>query len=48
MMDLDELRAELDEFASPEKKGGRSPREERIIAGIEEIQRFGEEDGNAP
>ena len=39
-LDLDELRAELAEFAQPEKKGGRSPREERIIAGFEEIQRF--------
>jgi len=46
--DLDELRAELDEFAQPEKKGGRSPREERIIAGFEEIQRFVEEHGRAP
>lgn len=46
--DLDELRAELDEFAQPEKKGGRSPREERIIAGFEEIQRFVEKHGHAP
>jgi hypothetical protein len=48
MLDLDELRAELDEFAQPEKKGGRSPREERIIAGFEEIQRFVEQYGRAP
>ncbi|MDF1581063.1 MAG: GIY-YIG nuclease family protein [Desulfuromonadales bacterium] len=48
MIDLDELRAELDEFAQPEKKGGRSPREERIIAGFEEIQRFVEQHGRAP
>jgi hypothetical protein len=48
MIDLDELRAELDEFAQPEKKGGRSPREERIIAGFEEIQRFVERYGCAP
>ena len=48
MLDLDELRAELDEFAQPEKKGGRSPREERIIAGFEEIQRFVERHGRAP
>lgn len=48
MNDLDELRAELDEFAQPEKKGGRSPREERIIAGFEEIQRFVEQHGRAP
>ena len=46
--DLDELRAELDEFAQPEKRGGRSPREERIIAGFEEIQRFVEKNGHAP
>ena len=48
MLDLDELRVELDEFAQPEKKGGRSPREERIIAGFEEIQRFVEQHGRAP
>ena len=36
-IDLDELRSELSDFAEPEKKGGRSPREERIIAGFEEI-----------
>ncbi|WP_114910846.1 GIY-YIG nuclease family protein [Acidibrevibacterium fodinaquatile] len=47
-LDLDELRAELDDFAQPEKKGGRSPREERIIAGFEEIQRFVEKNGHAP
>lgn len=46
--DLDELRSELDDFAQPEKKGGRSPREERIIAGFEEIQRFVEKNGHAP
>lgn len=46
--DLDELRAELDEFAQPEKKGGRSPREERIVAGFEEIQLFVEKNGRAP
>ncbi len=40
MSDLDDLRDELDEFAQPEKKGGRSHREERIIAGFEEIQNF--------
>lgn len=47
-LDLDELREELDEFAQPEKKGGRSAREERIIAGFEEIQRFFEQNGRAP
>lgn len=48
MTDLDELRAELDEFTQPEKRGGRSPREERIIAGFEEIQRFVDQHGRAP
>lgn len=48
MTDLDELRAELDEFAQPEKKKGLSAKEERIIAGFEEIQRFVEEHGRAP
>ena len=47
-LDLDELRSELDDFAEPEKKGGRSPRDERIIAGFEEIQRFVEQHGRAP
>ncbi|MEO6922902.1 MAG: GIY-YIG nuclease family protein [Bryocella sp.] len=47
-IDLDELRAELDDFAQPEKKGGRSAREERIIAGFEDIQRFLEQHGHAP
>lgn len=45
---LDELAAELAEFAEPEKKGVRPPREERIIAGFEEIQRFVEQHGRAP
>lgn len=46
--DLDELAAELAEFAAPEAKGGRSSREERVIAGFEEIQRFYEKNGRAP
>jgi hypothetical protein len=46
--DLEELRDELAEFAQPEKKGGRSAREERIIAGFEEIQRFVEKNGHPP
>ncbi|MEJ0003788.1 MAG: GIY-YIG nuclease family protein [Pararobbsia sp.] len=46
--DLDELAAELSDFAVPEKKGGRPPREERIIAGFEEIQRFFERHNRAP
>ena len=47
-LDLDDLRAELDDFAQPEKKGGRSAREERIVAGFEEIQRFVETHGRNP
>src|SRR3954453_20989249 len=47
-LDLDELRSELDEFAQPQKKGGRSSREERIIAGFEDIQRFVEKEGRPP
>jgi len=47
-LDLDDLRSELAEFAQPEKKVGRSPREQRIIAGFEEIQRFVEQKGRAP
>jgi hypothetical protein len=47
-LDLDELRSELDDFAQPEKNGGRSAREERIIAGFEEIQRFVEKSGHVP
>jgi len=46
--DLDELAADLADFAPQDKKGGRSPREERIIAGFEEIQRFVETHGRAP
>jgi hypothetical protein len=46
--DLDVLREELDGFAQPEKKGGRSARDERIIAGFEEIQRFYDQHGRAP
>jgi hypothetical protein len=47
-IDFDDLRDQLADFAPPEKKGGRSPREERIIAGFEEIQRFVEKHGRAP
>jgi hypothetical protein len=45
---LNELAEELAEFGEPEKKGGRPPREERILAGFEEIQRFVEKEGHAP
>lgn len=47
-VDLDELRAELDAYAQPERQGGRTAREERIIAGFEEIQRFVEKHRRAP
>jgi hypothetical protein len=47
-IDLDDLRADLDEFTQSEKPAGRSHRDERIIAGFEEIQRFVEENGRAP
>jgi len=46
--DLDELAAELAEFAPPEKKGGRPASEERVIACFEEIQRFTAQHGRAP
>jgi hypothetical protein len=47
-LDLDELAEELADFAQPDKKAGRSPREERIIAGFEEIQRFVYEQDHVP
>jgi hypothetical protein len=46
--DLDDLASELADFAPPEKKGGRSAREERIIAGFEDIQRFVATHGRVP
>lgn len=47
-LDLDALAAELTEFAPQKKGGGRSPREERIIAGFEDIQHFVDEHGHVP
>ncbi len=47
-LDLDELRDELSDFAVSDKKGGRSPREERVIAGFEDIQRFVDQHGHTP
>lgn len=44
----DELLAELGVSADPPKTGGRTPREERIIAGFEDIQRFFEANGRVP
>lgn len=47
-IDLDELRGELDEFAAPSRDGGISAREQRIVAGFEEIERFVSENGRLP
>ena len=47
-LDLDALAEELQEFDVPEKKGGRSAREERIIAGFEDIQKFVDEQKRRP
>ncbi|MCY4498478.1 MAG: GIY-YIG nuclease family protein [Rhodospirillaceae bacterium] len=44
----DALLAELGVVVEPEKAASRTPREERIIAGFEEIQRFVEMHGRAP
>ena len=44
----DELLAELGVSADPPKTGGRTPREERIIAGFEDVQRFFEANGRVP
>ena len=44
----DALLAELGVVVEPEKAANRTPREERIIAGFEEIQRFVETHGRAP
>ena len=47
-IDLDELRDELAEFAVEKKKVSRSHREERIIAGFEEIQKFVDDNKREP
>lgn len=44
----DALLAELGVEVEPEKPVGRTPREERIVAGFEEIQRFVNAHGHAP
>src|SRR5215472_8843672 len=44
----DALLEELGVAVEPEKKSSRTPREERIIAGFEEIQHFVEKHGRAP
>ncbi len=48
IQDDDALLAELGVEVETKKAVGRTPREERIIAGFEEIQRFTEEQGRAP
>lgn len=47
-LDLDDLRNELADFAQPEKKVQRSAKEERVIAGFEEIQRFVDQNDRTP
>ena len=48
-LDLEELAGELADFAQPEKKHATySAREERIIAGFEDIERYFEEHGRLP
>jgi hypothetical protein len=44
----DELLAELGVAVEAKKPGGRTPRQERIISGFEDIQRFYETHGRAP
>lgn len=44
----DALLSELGVEVAPKKAASRTPREERIIAGFEEIQRFYDENGHAP
>ncbi|MHB1737083.1 MAG: GIY-YIG nuclease family protein [Acidithiobacillus sp.] len=46
--ELDDLAAELADFAPPEKKEGRTAKEERIIAGFEDTQRFVATHGRVP
>ena len=47
-MNDDELLAALGVVVEPEKAGSRTPREERIIAGFEDILRFHQTHGRAP
>ena len=47
-MDDDELLAELGVEVAPAKASSRTPQEERIIAGFEDILRFHQEHGRAP
>lgn len=47
-IDLEQLADALADFAPPPPATGRSPREERLIAGFEDIQRFVTAHGHAP
>lgn len=47
-IDLDELRSELEDFTAAKPSSAHSAREERIIAGFEEIERFVAEHGRLP
>jgi len=47
-IDLDDLDEALKDFAEPDKKSSRSARDERIIAGFEDIQKFVEDNGRLP
>ena len=47
-LDDDELADELSDFAPLAEHGGRSAKDERIIAGFEDIQRFVDEHGRLP
>lgn len=47
-LDLDQLAAELADFAEPVREAARSPLEERVLAGFEEIQRWVAEHGRRP
>ncbi len=46
--DLEDLAAELAEFAEPVREADKSPLEERVLAGFEEIQRWVAEHGRRP
>lgn len=48
MIDLDDLRSELSDFAKTEKKQKLSDKEQRIVAGFADIQRFYEEHNKLP
>jgi hypothetical protein len=47
-LDLDHLAAELSELADPVRDAARSPLEERVLAGFEEVQRWVSEHGRSP